>query len=166
MEDRIANPDAAGLWEYALAAGDELVLWYLGTAAVRGEQDDEVQRQQALVVVLIAAALHDRGAAAGLGGTDLAAVELTAVHGALDHHAGPVVDAAPAAAGLGGEQREHLLAAHGTPAFDAVRTAALRVLAAHIGDGGGLLADRAAALAAEGRARRLRQLEYGVDGQS
>ncbi|MET9484965.1 hypothetical protein [Streptomyces sp. NPDC006638] len=159
MDDRTVEP-APGLWEYALAAADELVLWHLGTAAARQDRAEEVQEHHGPVVVLVAAALHDRALAADLAGTDLDRVELPAAYQVLDAHAVHAVEAAPAAAGLGGEQREHLLAARGTPVFDLVRTAALRVLAGHLADGGALLADRAGALAAEGRARRLRQLEH------
>ncbi|QIQ06153.1 hypothetical protein [Streptomyces liangshanensis] len=159
MGDHSAEP-APGLWEYALAAADELVLWHLGTAAARQDRVEEVQAHHAPVVVLLAAALHDRALAADLAGTDLDRVELAAAYQVLEAHAVPAVEAAPAAPGLGGEQRAQLLAERETPAFEVVRTAALRVLAGHLADGGPLLADRAGALAAEGRARRLRQLEH------
>ncbi|MFJ2648074.1 hypothetical protein ACIO1C_15220 [Streptomyces sp. NPDC087420] len=151
---------APGLWEYALAEADELVLWHLGTAAARQDRAEEVQEHHGPVVVLLAAALHDRALAADLAGTDLDRVELPAAYQLLEEHAASAVEAAPAAEGLGGEQREQLLADRESPAFDIVRTAALRVLAGHLADGGPLLADRAGALAAEGRARRLRQLEH------
>lgn len=159
MGDRIAGRAPEGPWEYALSAADELVMWHLDTAEARDDRADDVAARHTQVVVLLAAALYDRGVAAGLAGADLARVELGLVSGALEHHAASIIEAAPATAGLGGEQREQLLAGYGTPAFDDVRTAGLRVLAGHTRDGGVLLADRAAALAAESRARRLRRLE-------
>jgi hypothetical protein len=61
-----------------------------------------------------------------------------------------------------------LLADHGAPAFATVHAAALLVLDGHITHGGPSVADRAGVLAAESRARRLRQLQQGgpSDGSS
>ncbi|MGP3983621.1 hypothetical protein [Streptomyces sp. KR80] len=164
MGDRPTEPVPTMDWEYALSAADELVLWHLATDTEEG-QARAVRECQAHVVVLVAAAVHDRAVATGLVGAGIAQVELAEVLQGLRHHAASLLEAAPATAGLGAEQREELLADYDSDAFAVVRAAGERVVARHMADGGTTLAGRAAAMAAERRARRLRQLENGADDE-
>lgn len=137
-------------WEFALSAADELVLWRL-EAAVQDHQPD--------VVVFIAAALYDRASAAGLAGSAVIHVPLDDVLRTVRDHAASTLEAAPATAGLGAEQRERLLANFGSVAFASVQTLAGAVIARHVGGGAATLADRAKLMSAHRRAQSLKALE-------
>jgi hypothetical protein len=120
-------------WEHCLSAGDELAAWHLAESS----EPVDVLREQRLVVVLLAVAMHDLAAAAGLTRASIAEVRLTApdgqdsVLGTVRHHALSVLQSCPATEVLGAGEREQLAAAYGTGAFSAVQAAVEKVLLHH-----------------------------------
>jgi hypothetical protein len=144
-----AGPRSAGDWEYALSAGDELVLAHLGSVSPGGP----VRARQPHVVVVLAAAVWAEAQRAGLHGPSTSEVRLDAVARGLADGPGELLAAAPAVGGLGGEQRDELLA---DPAgLGEAASLVGDVLAGHLASGAGTLADH---LTRDSRAELLRRL--------
>ncbi|WP_280685164.1 hypothetical protein [Kitasatospora sp. MAA19] len=131
-------------WEHCLSAADQLVL----------RQPLAGREQQEQVVVLLAAVLAGCADSAGLTGSRVAEAPLDGLAGLLDAGARIAVRVCPAPPGLGGEQREALLALDRS-GFRDVQAAAREVLAAHLADAGARARTVRAAAGAAHRARVL-----------
>ncbi|GGT45435.1 hypothetical protein P6B95_38465 [Streptomyces atratus] len=107
--------------EYAVSAGDQLVLWHGRRRP--GLLDDPLRTR---AVVLLASCLADRAEAAGLEGPAVAKVPLADVVTVLDRYPDAV----------GGDIVDELLSAFGQPEFDAVRQAVRETLVYHLADSG------------------------------
>ncbi|MFJ2194175.1 hypothetical protein ACIOJE_40640 [Kitasatospora sp. NPDC087861] len=130
-------------WEHCLSAADQLVL-----------RQPLAGREQQEQVVLLAAVLAGCADAAGLTGSRVAEVPLDGLAGLLDAGARIAVRVCPAPPGLGGEQREALLALD-LAGFRDVQAAAREVLAVHLADAGARARTVRAAAGAAHRARVL-----------
>jgi len=95
-------------WEFALSAGDELVLAHLASPdAVSG---DRIRARRAEVVVTVAAAAYDQAQADGLHGRETTKTPLGGMLRRLGGHGADLLAAAPATPGMGLEQQQQLLA--------------------------------------------------------
>jgi len=95
-------------WEYALSAGDELVLAYL--ASPGAPSGDRIRARRAEVVVMVAAAAYGQAQAAGLHGRETAKTPLDGILRRLGGHGADLLAAAPTTPGMGLEQQQQLLA--------------------------------------------------------
>ncbi|MEU6353163.1 hypothetical protein ABZ896_28205 [Streptomyces sp. NPDC047072] len=130
MTDALRPPRTT--WEYCLSAADELVLWHMR----QGRDVPETDRPR--VVTLIGAAAYGLASSISLDGPDIAGLPLTgpdesrsaSVRGVLQHHALTALQTSPYEV-LGAAEREQLLAAYGTSAFDLARETAVAVITHH-----------------------------------
>lgn len=159
---------AAGLrrpsttWEFAVSAADQLVLWSAdGAPAVAGEP------LRTRTVVLLAAAVYDQAREARLEDAEVASVPLARVYDALRQPASSLLEACPAPAGIGGEERDWLLAQYGTDAAGQVTQAAQDAVNRHLAAAGTnndvTIADRRPALREAAR-RRQRETLAALEG--
>lgn len=127
-----ALPPPRTTWEYCLSAADELVLWHMR----QGEDVPEAERPR--VVTLIGAAAYGLASSISLDGPDVAGLPLTgpdesrsaSLRGVLQHHALRALQTSPYEV-MGAAEREQLLAAYGSPAFDLARETAVAVISHH-----------------------------------
>ncbi|MFE9123737.1 hypothetical protein [Streptomyces sp. NPDC007172] len=106
----VRRPDTD--WEYAVSAADQLMLWHAQVAPYTAQEPLRTRS-----VVLLAACLSNRAQAGQLTGPDVTQVQLPEAATVLEHYA---LQACPAPPGTGDEQRDYLVAAFGTDAFQSV----------------------------------------------
>lgn len=133
-----------GRWEYCVSAANQLVLWH-GRTAPHILQEPARTRS----VILLAACLYDRAAAAGLDGAAVAEVQLAQAANVLERYMVSALEACrtfPAAEGS--DVVDELLADCGTDRIEWVRQRVRQALAHHRADGGPhvRIADRRSAL--------------------
>ncbi|MFB7853267.1 hypothetical protein ACFC34_40530 [Streptomyces sp. NPDC056053] len=127
-----------------MSAADQLVLWHGRTAPQVLEEPARTRS-----VVLLAACLHDRAAAAGLDGAAVAEVQLGQAADVLERYPLSALETcrtAPAAEG--GDVVDELLGDYGTDGFERGRQVVRQALVHHQVDGGPhvRIADRRSAL--------------------